>query len=166
MSPNLEGIAHNARTARANRGVAAESERPGSRKAAGRKPILESISCRWHFPRCRETLPPRPAEGSEKEKVRLENRKRSTACSRPLSKLPPSPGAHAKACIVQFFSVPPSSIPQARSARKRLAAATFVPPPGLHARIERSQRNHATLSPKINSHKESARNDDGRSTVS
>src|SRR5260370_1774603 len=111
MSPNLERIAHNARKAHANKGVAADSERPGSRKAAGRKPILESIACRWHFRRCCETLPPSPAEGSEKEKVRLENRKRSTACSPPSSMLPPSPGAHAKACIVLFFSVRQSSIP-------------------------------------------------------
>src|SRR5260370_31113023 len=110
--------------AHANTAAAADSERPGSRKAAGRKPILESISCRWHFRRCRETLPPSPAEGSEKEKVRLENRKRSRACSRLSSRLPPSPDAHAKACIVQFFSVPPPSIPQADSLRNRLAVAT------------------------------------------
>src|SRR5438046_3852815 len=50
-------------------------------------------------------------------------RSRSKACSPPASTLPPSPGAHAKACIVRFLSVQESPIPEAKSRRSRPAGA-------------------------------------------
>src|SRR5260370_40536312 len=122
-SPSPEQIADNVRKANARLGSPAVSGHRGLGKAAGRTLILESISCCLHFQRCHETLPPSPAEESGRGRVRQEDKKRSKVCSRPANRRSHSPGAHAKACIVRSWSVPPSSKLQPNFASHSLAVA-------------------------------------------
>ena len=156
--PSLEWTVRNATKANANTRAQAGPERRASRREAARKRMLGSISCRWPFPRCPETLRPSPAGGSEKGRARQENTIGSKACSPPASTPQPWPVAHAKACIVRSWSVPQSSIPKANSAMNRFAAATSMPPAFPHAQKAWVLKSRATPPRNTDSRKGSARN--------